>query len=85
MKEARVYEFYGNGFQGRFRLGEEITQEMLSLGSGVTKIEKFISKKVLEPVEGAKEGEPKFKETEVEEWAPGFVRLGDINIIYEIA
>lgn len=80
----KIYEFYGDNLQGRFKLGQEITKEMLESETGVVAIEKFIERKVLEPIEDAKEGEPKFKETTEKVWVPGFVRISKINIIYEI-
>jgi hypothetical protein len=79
-----LYEFYGNGFQGRIRLGQPITKEMLMDKDGVIDIENFMLKKVMEPVEKPKKGEPAFKESTVEQWLPGLIRIGSINFLYEI-
>lgn len=82
--ETYIYEFYGNGFSGRIKLGEPITEEMLKNKDGVIRIENFMQKKTVEPIEGAKKKEPRFKESIEEQWLPGYLRIGEINFIYEL-
>jgi hypothetical protein len=76
-------EFFGNGFSGRIKVGEPITKEMLEAG-GVIAMQNFVKKKVFEEVKKPKKGKAPFKETEEISWLPGFLRLGQINFLYEI-
>jgi len=78
-----TYEFYGDNMAGRIRTGEPITEEMLNSQS-IVRVEKFVSKKEVVPAVKPKKGEPKFTEVDASTWAPGFIRLSKVNIIYEI-
>jgi hypothetical protein len=51
----------------------------------VIEMENFVLKKTVEPVEKPKKGEPAIKETTEEQWLPGFLRISQINFIYEIS
>jgi len=84
MSNAYIYEFFGNGFSGRIKIGQLITKEMLMDKDGVLEIENFILKKSITPVEKPKKGESAFKEEKDEKWMPGFLRISEINFIYAI-
>lgn len=79
-----TYEYYGNNCSGRIRVGQKITAEMMKDKDGLIEMENFIQKKIVTPVENPKKGEAVVSETTEEKWLPGFLRIGNIHVIYRI-